>query len=165
MILGLSVPAFTILHVLISLIGLAAGIVFVAGLLGGRWLGGWNIAFLTATILTSVTGFFFHSKMFGPPHVLGVLSLIVLAAALVALGAGWRRRYAVCAVAALYFNAFVAVVQAFDKIAPLHALAPAGGGPAFGATQLVVLIAFVVIGWLAVKGAGRSQAGPVEAAS
>jgi hypothetical protein len=158
MILGLSVPLFTQLHVLISLIGLAAGIVFVAGLLAGRWLGGWNICFLAMTILTSVTGFFFHSKAFGPPHVVGAISLVILAAALVALRSGWRATYIGCAVAALYLNAFVGVVQAFDKIAPLHALAPSGGGPVFGAAQGIVLIAFIAIAVVAIRGSRRSPA-------
>jgi hypothetical protein len=162
-ILGLSVPAFTTLHVIISLIGLLAGIVFVGGLLAGRWLSSWNIVFLVTTILTSATGFLFHSKMFGPPHIVGVISLVILLAAVVALRAGWRRSYVAAAVAALYLNAFVAVVQAFDKIAPLHALAPTGGGPVFGAAQLVVLIAFIAIGVMADRGLAV-RAGSAEGA-
>jgi hypothetical protein len=156
MILGLSGPACTQLRVLISRIGIATGIVFVAGLLGGRWLGAWNIVFLVTTILTSVTGFFFHSKMFGPPHIVGVISLVILAAALLALRSGWRASYIGCAVAALYLNAFVGVVQAFDKIAPLHALAPTGGGPVFAAAQGITLIAFIAVGVIAIRGSRRS---------
>jgi hypothetical protein len=156
MVLGLSLPLFTQLHVLISLIGIATGIVFVLGLLAGRWLGGWNIVFLVTTILTSATGFLFPSKMFGPPHIVGVISLVILAAALLALRGGWRKSYIGCAVAALYLNAFVGVVQAFDKIAPLHALAPDGGGPVFAGAQGVVLIAFIAIGYFAIRRIGHA---------
>src|SRR3978361_2001507 len=109
MILGLSVAAFTKLHTIISLIGIAAGLVFLAGFLRGRWMGAWNLIFLVFTILTSVTGFFFHSVAIGPPHIVGVLSLVDLAIALAALFAfkragGWRAAYAGAAILALYFN-------------------------------------------------------------
>jgi hypothetical protein len=156
MILGLSVPAFTELHTIISLIGIATGLVFLGGLLGGRWLSLWNQLFLVFTILTSVTGFFFHSKIFGPPHVVGVISLIDLAIALVALSAFkrvgiWRPVYTVTAVIALYLNCFVGVVQAFQKIPALHALAPQGSEPPFAVAQGLVLIAFALAGFLAVR--------------
>jgi hypothetical protein len=85
MILGMSLAAFTLLHVIISLLGIASGLVVLAGMLGGRLLNGWNGFFLLTTIATSVTGFMFHSKSFGPPHIVGVISLIVLAVALFAL--------------------------------------------------------------------------------
>jgi hypothetical protein len=156
MILGLSVPAFTQLHVLISLVGIAAGLVFLAALLSGRWLNLVNLIFLVFTILTSVTGFFFHSKMIGPPHVVGVLSLIDLAVALLALyqfrRVGiWRAVYTVTAVIALWFNVFVLIVQAYQKIPFLNAFAPTGTEPAFVATQAAALIAFIIAGIRAVR--------------
>jgi hypothetical protein len=112
--------------------------------------------FLCSTILTSATGFLFHSAKIGPPHVVGLLSLAVLAVAVIALyglklKGVWRPVYVVCAVVALYFNAFVGVVQAFGKIEPLKALAPTGSEPPFLVAQLIVLAAFVVLGWMAAK--------------
>ncbi len=143
MILGLRrSPALTLLHVAISLIGIASGIVFVAG--RGRpprcWpveMGGWTSSFVVTTILDQcLPAFFFPSKVFGPPHVVGVISLVILAAALLALRGGWRsERHRLRRAAALYLNAFVGVVQAFDKIAPLRTPPSAVRPPAgFGAS-------------------------------
>lgn len=156
MILGMSLATFTTVHVIISLVGIASGLVVIGAMLANRPLGLMNLVFLATTIATSVTGFFFPFKTFGPPHILGVLSLVVLAAALWALyGAKLsgpaRWIYVVSAVVALYFNVFVGVVQAFDKIGPLHKVAPTGGGPVFGGAQAVVLLLFVVLGYRAVK--------------
>ena len=156
MIIGLSVGAFTTLHVIISLIGLASGVLAVAAMLGDKRPGPWTAVFLCSTILTSATGFLFHSAKIGPPHVVGVLSLVVLALACAALygfhlKGVWRTVYVVTALVALYFNAFVGVVQAFDKIAPLKALAPTGSEPPFLVAQLAVLALFVLLGVLATK--------------
>ncbi len=156
MIIGLSLGAFTTLHVIISLIGLAAGVAAVAVMLGDRKPGVETGVFLCFTILTSATGFLFHSARIGPPHVLGVLSLAVLAVACAALSGFrlrgvWRLVYVVAALVALYFNAFVGVVQAFGKIGALKALAPNGSEPPFLAAQVVVLAAFVGLGFLAVR--------------
>src|SRR4051812_41461838 len=128
MILGMSTETFTLLHVIISLIGITSGVVVLLGLLGSRGLPGWTALFLVTTVLTSVTGFFFHSQSFGPPHVVGVISLVVLAVALVALyvfhlAGSWRWVYIVTAMLALYLNVFVGVVQAFQKLAFLKPLA------------------------------------------
>ena|ERR1700742_1065179 len=156
MIIGLSVGAFTTLHVIISLIGLASGVLAVAAMLGDKRPGPWTAVFLCSTILTSATGFLFHSAKIGPPHIVGVLSLVVLALACAALygfhlKGVWRTVYVVTALVALWFNAFVAVVQAFDKIAPLKALAPTGSEPPFLVAQLVVLVLFVGLGVMATK--------------
>jgi hypothetical protein len=156
MIIGLSVAAFTELHVVISLIGIATGIVFVAGMLAGRWLDGWNVAFLVTTILTSVTGFMFHSKAFGPPHIVGVISLVTLAIALFALYARgrtglWRVVYIVAAVLALWLNAFVGVVQTFQKIGFFNRFAPTGSEPPFLVAHAAVLVFFGLLGWQAVR--------------
>ncbi len=156
MIIGLSVGAFTTLHVIISLIGLAAGVVALAAMLNGKPPGAWTAVFLAFTILTSATGFLFHSAKIGPPHIVGVISLVVLAVACAALYAFhlkgiWRPVYVATALLALYLNAFVGVVQAFDKIAALKALAPTGSEPPFLVAQVVVLAAFVVIGVLATR--------------
>jgi hypothetical protein len=156
MILGLSVETFTLIHVVISLIGIAAGIAVLFGLIGGKPLGLLNTIFLVTTIATSATGFFFHSKAIGPPHVVGVISLVVLALALWALyGAHlagiWRSVYVVSAVFALYLNCFVGVVQSFQKVAVLHPLAPTGKEPPFLIAQAATLLAFVLLGFLAVR--------------
>lgn len=151
MVLGLSTPTFTLLHVIISLIGIAAGFVALSALIRGRWLGRWMALFLTATLATSVTGFFFHSTAIGPPQIVGVISLVVLAIALLAiyahrLAGHWRLTFSVAAVIAQYLNVFVGVVQAFQKIPFLNMLAPKGSEPPFVATQALILVLFIVFG-------------------
>ena len=157
MILGLSVAAFTKLHTIISLIGIATGLVFLIALLRGRWLSGWNLWFLVFTILTSVTGFPFLlvRPTIGPPHIVGMISLVDLAIALLALyqfkrARVWRPIYTITAVFALYLNCFVLVVQAFQKIPFLHALAPTQSEPPFLITQAIALGVVIVLGTLAV---------------
>jgi hypothetical protein len=156
MILGLSTSAFTTLHVIISLIGIFSGIAVVLGWLGGKQSGGLAALFLASTVLTSVTGFFFHSASFGPPHVVGVISLVVLGAAILALYvfrlAGlWRWMYIIGATMALYLNCFVGVVQAFQKLAFLQPLAPTQSEPPFLIAQIALLILFIVLGFLSVR--------------
>ena len=156
MILGLSTSTFTLLHVLISLVGLFTGFVTIGAMLFGNWLRGWNALFIFSTIATSVTGFFFHSASFGPPHVIGIISLALLAVALVALypahlAGRWRWIYVSSAIFALYLNCFVAVVQAFQKIPLLAVSAPTQSEPPFLASQVVLLAVFVVLGFFSVK--------------
>ncbi|HEV3372960.1 MAG TPA: hypothetical protein VG145_10470 [Xanthobacteraceae bacterium] len=156
MILGLSTSAFTTLHVIISLIGIFSGIAVVLGWLSGKQSGGLAALFLASTVLTSVTGFFFHSASFGPPHVVGVISLVVLGAAILALYvfrlAGlWRWMYIIGATMALYLNCFVGVVQAFQKLAFLQPLAPTQSEPPFLIAQIAVMVIFVVVGFLALR--------------
>jgi len=153
MILGLSTSTFTSVHVALSLIGIVSGVIVLYGMVRAARLDGWTALFLTTTVLTSVTAFFFPSTSFGPAHVVGVLSLVVLAAAIVALyffrlAGPWRWIYIVGAVLALYLNVFVAVVQAFQKLA---ALAPTQSEPPFLVAQLVVMAIFIVLGVVAVK--------------
>ena len=157
MILGMSVPTFTLLHVIISLIAIVTGIVVTIGMLNGKKLAGWTGVFLLTTVLTSVTGFFFHSAKFGPPHIVGVISLVVLAPTIAALyvfhlAGGWRRMYVIGSVIALYLNVFVLVVQSFQKIPVLNALAPTQSSePAFAGTQGVALVLFVLAGIFATR--------------
>jgi hypothetical protein len=150
MILGMSTAAFTTLHVVISLIGIFSGLVIALGMCRGARLPGWTALFLVTTILTSATGFLFHSASFGPPHVIGVISLVILAVALVALYgkhlAGRARWiYIAAAIFALYLNVFVGVIQAFQKIPFLHALAPTQQAAPFVVAQLLVLAFFVAV--------------------
>jgi hypothetical protein len=155
MILGMSTSTFTMVHVIISLIGIVSGAVVLFGLLSARHLPGWTALFLASTVLTSATGFLFHTP-FGPPHVIGIISLVVLAAAILALylyrlSGHARWIYIVAAALALYMNAFVGVVQAFQKLSPLHALAPTQSEPPFLVAQILVMAIFVVLGILAVR--------------
>ncbi len=156
MILGMSVETFTLLHVIISLIGIATGLVVLLGLLTGRPLPRWTAWFLATTVLTSVTGFMFHSKAIGPPHIVGAISLVVLALAIFALygrhlAGFWRVVYVAGAVFSLYLNAFVAVVQTFQKISFFNALAPTQTEPPFLVAQALTLGFFIVLGVLALK--------------
>jgi hypothetical protein len=156
MILGMSFSAFTTLHVIISLIGIVTGIVVVLGMLGGSKLSGWTAIFLATTVLTSATGFLFPFTKLLPSHVVGIISLVVLAAAVLALylfrlDGPWRWIYVAGAVLALYLNAFVAVVQAFQKLAFLQPLAPTQAEAPFIVAQVAVLAIFAALGFLAVK--------------
>jgi hypothetical protein len=155
-ILGMPVPLFTNIHVAISLIGIAAGFVLLCGMMAGRFRTGWNGLFLVFTILTSVTGFMFHSKAFGPPHVVGAVSLVVLGVALVALFRFDRQglarpAYAITATIAQWLNVFVLVTQVFQKVPFFNRLAPSGSEPPFLAAQLATLLLMVWIGWRAAK--------------
>lgn len=151
MILGLTTSAFTSLHVIISLLAIASGVILVLLMLAGRMARAVTALYLATSILTDVTGFLFHSKAIGPPHILGALSLVVLAIAVFALygrklAGAWRGTWVITAVIALYLNCFVAVVQAFQKLPALHALAPNGTEPPFAVAQGLTLVLFVVLG-------------------
>ena len=156
MVLGMSLQTFTLVHVIISLIGIATGLIAMYRMLEVRGLGGWNVVFLATTIATTVTGFMFPITVFTPALGVGIVSLVVLAIALVALYVGhlagpWRSIYIASAVFALYLNVFVAVVQAFGKIGFLNKLAPTGSEPPFAIAQGVVLLAFVALGFFVLK--------------
>jgi len=149
-------PMFTLIHVVISVLGIIAGLVVVGGLMAGARLDGWTALFLVTTILTSVTGFGFPFTKVAPPHVVGALSLVVLAVCLAALywkqlEGGWRATYVITAVAALYLNVFVLVVQLFVKTPPLAQLAPTQQEAPFVLTQGLVFVLFVWLGWAALR--------------
>lgn len=148
--------AFTLFHVVISLIAIAAGLIVLYGLLTANRMAGMTLVFLVTTIATSVTGFFFHRDHLLPSHIVGIISLVVLALTTFALYSGrlngfWRSVYVIGAVISLYLNVFVLVAQSFLKIPALHALAPNGSEPPFAIAQGIVLIAFIVLGVLAMK--------------
>jgi len=156
MILGMSIETFTQLHVWISLVGIATGFIVAYGLLTNNRMPAWTAVFLVTTIATSVTGFMFPLVKVGPPHIVGAISLVVLAFTLVALyvrklSGSWRWVYASTAVLALYLNVFVLVVQAFLKVPFLHQFAPLGNEPPFAAAQGVTLLLFVWLGFAALK--------------
>jgi hypothetical protein len=143
--------AITAFHVVLSLVGIGSGVVVICGLIKARALPGWTKLFLATTAATSVTGFFFPFNGFTPALALGVLSLVVLLIASLALyrhrllGA-WRRTYAITAVMAFYFNVFVLVVQLFRRVPALSAMAPTQSEPPFQIAQLAVLLLFAAIG-------------------
>ena len=150
-------PTFLLIHIVLSVLGIITGLVVVGGLMAGARLDGWTGFFLSTTVLTSVTGFGFPFVKVLPPHIVGALSLVVLAVCLAArywkrLAGGWSAIYVVTAVIALYLNTFVLVVQLFAKTPPLAALAPTPGAPAQAGTQLIVLAIFVWLGRAALKG-------------
>ena len=149
MILGMT--TFTFVHVVLSLIGIFSGFVVVFGLLAGKRLDGWTALFLVSTVATSVTGFLFPFHRFLPSHGVGILSLLVLAIAILAryalhLAGAWRRIYAATAVISLYLNVFVLIAQAFQKVPGLKAMAPTQSEPPFLVTQAVALAVFVLLG-------------------
>jgi len=158
---------FTLIHVAISLVGILSGFVVLFGMLTAQRFDGWTKLFLATTVATSVTGFFFSFHGVTPAIVVGVISLVVLAVAIFAryarnLVGGWPRTYVVTTVLALYFNVFVLIVQAFQKLPALKSIAPTQNDPPFKLTQLVVLAVFVVFGFVA---AIRFRPQPVSAYS
>lgn len=170
MIMGMSTYTFTLFHVLLSLVGIFAGIIVVFDMFSSKKLDGWTALFLVTTVLTSVTGFFFPSDRILPSHVVGVISLVVLAIAIFALYAShlagrWRWIYVVGAMAALYLNVFVGVVQAFQKVPVLASLAPTQSEPPFVVAQTVVLVIFIMLTVLAVRSFHPQPSTPARASS
>ena len=156
MVIGLSLQTFTLVHVIISLIGIATGLIVLFGMLGSNKLAGWTALFLLTTVLTSVTGFLFPIKGFTPALGVGITSLIVLAIALLALygkhlAGAWRWIYVVTAVTALWFNVFVLIVQSFQKVSFLKPLAPTQSEPPFLIEQIIVMVIFIGLGIMAVR--------------
>jgi hypothetical protein len=150
MILGMSIGAFTILHVTITLVAIGSGLIVVGGMFASHRLPVTTALFLLTTALTSITGFLFPIRGFTPALGVGLVACVVLAIALFALykerlvGA-WRWIYVITAVASLYFNVFVLVVQSFVKVSALNALAPTQSEPPFAITQAVVLAVFILM--------------------
>ena len=158
MMLGLSLNAVTELHVVISLIGIASGLIVLFGLFKSQSMPGMTALFLLATILTNATGFMFPFEKLLPSHIIAILSLVLLAIACVALygmrlSGAWRAIYLITAITSLYLNVFVLVIQSFLKVGPLHALAPSvpPSEPPFAVVQGVVLVLFIVGGFMALR--------------
>src|SRR6266702_7016995 len=155
MILGMSLSVFVTVHVIISLIGIVAGIIVMIGLLGSNRMPGLTGIFLLFTILTSASGFLIPpllSEKLLPSHMIGILSLVLLAIACFALygmklAGAWRWIYALTALVSLYLNVFVLVIQSFLKVPALHALAPSvpPAEPPFAIAQGIVLVFFIIV--------------------
>ena len=149
-------PVFTFVHVLISVVGIIAGLIAVGALVSGVVLRGWTATFLLTTLVSAVTGFGFPFTRVLPPHIVGVLTVLVLLVALYALyvkrlQGPWRKAYAASAVAALYFNVFVLVVQLITKTPPIAQLGATPQDPPFAIAQTLVLAMFVYLGWKAIR--------------
>jgi len=156
MMLGMSLSTFTTVHVIISLVGIGAGLIVLFGMLSSKRLDGLTALFLLMTVLTSVTGFMFPFTHLTPGHKVGFISLVVLLIAILArysfhMVGKWRWIYVVTAIIAEYLNVFVLVVQSFEKVPALHAMAPTGSEPPFLIAQLVVMAIFIVLTIFAVK--------------
>jgi hypothetical protein len=148
--------AFTIFHVVLSLIGIGTGFVVVYGLLTANRMDRWTALFLATTLATSLTGFLFPVHKLLPSHIVGILSVLILGLAYLArykyrMSGAWRVTYVITAVIALYLNCFVAVVQGFKHIPALAVLAPTQTEPPFKVVQLVVLVLFLCLGVFSVK--------------
>jgi hypothetical protein len=148
---------YTLVHVLLSLVGMFAGLVVVGGFAAGKRLDGWTGVFLVTTVAANATSFGFPFVTLMPSHIIGAISLVVLAAVIVAryvkhLAGPWHRVFTIGSVVALYFNVFVLVVQLFRRIPDLIVAAPTQSEPPFLATQLVVLGMFVWLGRAALRG-------------
>jgi len=156
MVFGMSLATYTLIHVVISLIGIVSGLIVLFGMFGGKRLDGITALFLATTALTSLTGLGFPFEHVTPGIILAILSLIVLAIAIPArysfhMVGKWRSFYVVTAVIALYFNCVALIGQSFLKIPELHALAPKGNEPPFTIAEGILLVLFIVAGVLAVK--------------
>lgn len=154
MVLGISLQTLTLIHVVISLAGIASGLVVMYGFLTNKRLDRWTALFLATTALTSVTGFLFPVRGVTPAIKLGVISLVVLAVATVSrypMRLAWRKTHVITACAALYFNVFVLIVQSFEKIPALKAIAPTQKEPPFAIAQIAFLAVFVVLTVFAVR--------------
>jgi hypothetical protein len=154
MILGMT--PYTFVHVVLSLIGILAGLIVAFGFLASKRLDGWTALFLITTVLTSVTGFFFPFHGFKPSYAVGAISMVALVIAIFArysrrLAGAWRRTYVITAMIALYLNCFVLIAQAFMKVPALNALAPTGSEPPFLISQVIVMAIFVALTILAAK--------------
>ena len=163
------ITTFTLIHVLLSLVGIFSGFVVAGGLVAGKRLDGWTGVFLVTTVATSVSGFGFPLVTFLPSHAVAIVSLVVLPVVIVAryvkhLTGAWRGIYGVGTVLALYLNVFVLVAQLFLRLPALIAAAPTQKEPPFLVTQLLVLALFVWLGWAAVKGF-RAEAGATGVAA
>jgi len=154
MVLGMSLATFTLIHVLISLVGIASGIIVMYGFLTNQRFDRWTAVFLFTTALTTLTGFLFPFQAATPAIKLGIISVVVLAVAIVTryfVHLTWRKTYVIAACTALYFNVFVLVVQSFEKVPSLKALAPTQKEPPFAIAQIALLLLFVVLTTFAVK--------------
>jgi hypothetical protein len=167
MILGMSTATYTLLHVVISLVGIASGLIVMYGFLTNKRLDSMTAIFLVTTVLTSVTGFPFPNEHVTPGIIVGIISLVFLAIAIPAryllhMTGAWRWIYVITASISLYFNVFVLVAQLFEHVPAIHALAPTQKEPPFAIAQLVVMAIFIGLTIFAVRKFHPVTAGAVR---
>jgi hypothetical protein len=148
----MDITTLTLVHTVISIVAIAAGLVVVGGLIAGVRIDGWTGIFLVTTALTSITGFFFPFTQLLPSHWVGIISLIILPFVTAArywkhLRGVWRGIYVVGTVLVLYLNFFILLVQLFRRIPALIVAAPKQTEPPFVLTQLLVLALFAWLGF------------------
>lgn len=161
-----ALPAYTVVHVIISLAAILSGFVVTFGMITSKQLDRWTAIFLATTVLTSVTGFGFPIRGMTPGIAIGIISLAILAPVLYArysrhLDGRWRDVYTIGAIVAFYLNFIVLIVQSFQKIPTLHTLAPNQNEPPFLVVQVASMIAFIVLGYLAVRGSRGQTIGAI----
>ena len=161
MMLGMSLNVFTLVHVMICIVGIVSGFGVLFGLLNNKWSPAWTLVFLVFNVLTNVTGLMFPFNGILPSHVVAVIALVLLAIAIFALygkslAGPWRVIFVVTAMLALYLNVFVLIAQMFQKMPQLAALAPGGGGPVFAVTQGLVLLLAIALIYQAARSFGRA---------
>jgi hypothetical protein len=166
--MGLNLETFTAFHVVLSLVGIASGFVLVFGWLTGRQYNNWTTVFLVTTAATSLTGFGFPFHKLLPSHIVGIISLAVLAGAVVTRMLPMPANAAALlfvstAMLALYLNVFVLIVQLFQKVPALKALAPTQSEPPFVIVQAVVLVAYLALSVVAVLKARKTSPAPLAA--
>ena len=154
MVLGLPIATFKLIYVCISLFAMFSGIMVVRDMRKMRPLGIWNPLFFASTVLTCAMGYLFPPGTFGPPQkvcsiALGLLALALFARYATRLNGLWRWIYGICVVGALYLNVFMGITQAFERIEVLHRYAPKGTEPPLIAAQVIVLLGFLVFGFIA----------------
>jgi hypothetical protein len=147
---------FTLVHVLISLVGIASGFGVLSGLIGGKLFPRWIDIFMVTTWATSVSGFFFPFQGITPGIIVGCITVIAMGIAsyglyIRRLSGVWCSAFVVGAILSQYLNVFVLLVQLFQKMPVLQEIAPTQTEPAFVLTQLLTLVVFLAIGFLAVK--------------
>lgn len=146
-----ALAAYTLIHVAISLVGIASGFGFASALITSRPQPAWTTTFFISTLLTSLTGFGFPNLHLTPGVIIGLISLALFVIAAYAwyrrnAQGGWRVAYVVSSLLAFYLNFLVLVVQSYQKIPALHSIAPTEA-----VVQLVVLAGFLVAGYFAVR--------------
>ncbi|AZO78090.1 MULTISPECIES: hypothetical protein [unclassified Bosea (in: a-proteobacteria)] len=150
-------------HTWLSIIAIVAGIPMTAALLKGHLSQRWNGVYLSTSAATDITGYVFPFSGVLPSHIVGAISLVLLAIAAVALygrglQGGWRRTYAITAVLSFYLLIFVLIAQLFLKVTVLHNMAPTQSEPPFAIAQGIVLAIFLALTVLATRRFGNGVA-------
>lgn len=139
-----------ILHTAISLVAVLAGIAafirhfgITAATLSGR-------VYIVTTILTCVSGFFiFAHGGFGKPHALGIITLLVVAIAIVAHQRSRQRRGAIMIETVaysltFYFHMIPAMTETATRLPAAAPLLDSPDAPALQVTSAVLFVIFLL---------------------